>query len=180
MRDGLSRSAECCFGTEQSARRCCFRRMQERRVGRPAADGRSRLVLSGRAAERQARARIPGECERGEDDAVHSPVLPAGPISPASAVRMGGCSAGARADRRAARVAWRPAAALSFLGMQHRLRRVSRSSDSSATRVLNWLEGASTVQHVPVAGRLLDGHVWGWFGHAPESAPVRCIRRCDR
>jgi hypothetical protein len=64
--------------------------------------------------------------------------------------------------------------------MRHRLRRVSRSSGSAATRVSNWLEeGASTVQHVTIAGRLLDGHVWGQFGHDPESAPVRCISPRD-
>jgi hypothetical protein len=61
------------------------------------------------------------------------------------------------------------------------LRRVSRSSGSAATRVSNWLEeGASTVHELTSAGRLLEGHVWGQFGHESESAPVRCISRRDR
>jgi hypothetical protein len=35
------------------------------------------------------------------------------------------------------------------------------------------------MQHVTIADRPLDGHVWGQFGHDPASAPVRCISRRD-
>ena len=62
-------------------------------------------------------------------------------------------------------------AAIAFLGCGVGYARVSRSSGSRATRVWNWREeGPLTVQHLTIARQLLDGHVWGQFGHHAESA----------
>jgi hypothetical protein len=124
----------------------------------------------------------PGECERGERDAVRSRVPRAGPISPASGVRKEGCSACARGVRRGTQVAWRPAASAgacistdaASATPGRPIERLCRDARLELAR-----GRASTVQHVTITGRLLEGHVWGQFGHDPESAPVRCFRRRD-